>query len=230
VTRGGLFTAILSDKPDDVLADLKRQLEQRIADARRVISQSQHELVLVEQAIFVRTGIEPSRASDSAPAVANDDAADRDRQADGRFQGIPRARILTVASTVPYPITPPRVVEAFAERGESVNLEQIRIALNRIAKDGNLTKVGPSLFAVPGNQAAETETADEAGRRPAESPAPRTPVSRPAEGPAPRTPVSRPADTDAAHVGAGEPKDTPHGPFRRRGLEPVSRDAFRRTV
>jgi hypothetical protein len=64
---------------------------------------------------------------------------------------------------VPPPITPVRVVEAFAERGETVNLEQIRIALNRIAKDGNLTKIGPSLFAVPGTEPAETpETPPEA--------------------------------------------------------------------
>ena len=59
---------------------------------------------------------------------------------------------------MPYPITPVRVVEAFAERGETVNVEQIRIALNRLAKDGGLTKVGPSLFAVPGTRRTELHT------------------------------------------------------------------------
>ena len=59
---------------------------------------------------------------------------------------------------MPYPITPVRVVEAFAERGETVNVEQIRIALNRLAKDGGLTKVGPSLFAVPGTRPTELHT------------------------------------------------------------------------
>ena len=73
----------------------------------------------------------------------------------GRFQGIPRAAILSVAETVHYPITPARVVEAFARRGETVNTEQIRVALNRIANDGNLTKVGPSVFAIPGSLSVE---------------------------------------------------------------------------
>ena len=59
---------------------------------------------------------------------------------------------------MPYTISPVRVVEAFAERGETVNVEQIRIALNRLAKDGGLTKVGPSLFAVPGTRPTERHT------------------------------------------------------------------------
>ena len=59
---------------------------------------------------------------------------------------------------MPYPISPVRVVEAFAERGETVNVEQIRIALNRLAKDGGLTKVGASLFAVPGMRPTELHT------------------------------------------------------------------------
>ena len=59
---------------------------------------------------------------------------------------------------MPYPISPVRVVEAFAERGETVNVEQIRIALNRLAKDGGLTKVGASLFALPGMRPTELHT------------------------------------------------------------------------
>ena len=67
---------------------------------------------------------------------------------------------------MPYPITPVRVVEAFAERGETVNVEQIRIALNRLAKDGGLTKVGPSLFAVPGTRPTELHTMPRAAGEP----------------------------------------------------------------
>ncbi len=155
VASGGLLSAILSEQPDDVLTDLRRRLEKRIADARSVLAESESELLLVEQALAARRGEQPRAigASSSPSVVVN---GRRDREPDGRFHGIPRAQILAVASTVPYPITPPRVVEAFAERGEIVTLEQIRIALNRIAKDGNLTKVGPSLFAVPGSQTTET--------------------------------------------------------------------------
>jgi hypothetical protein len=152
VANGGLLSAILSEQPDDVLADLKRQLEKRIAAARGALAQSESELVLVEQAIASRGGLPATVGSPSRTDP------ERDREPDGRFQGIPRARILAVASTVDYPITPARVVEAFAEGGETVNVEQIRIALNRIAKDGNLTKVGPSLFAVPGRQSTERDT------------------------------------------------------------------------
>ena len=88
-----------------------------------------------------RGGRDPRKASD---------AGEREREPGGRFQGIPRATILAVAESVAYPITPARVVDAFARRGEPVNMEQIRVALSRIAKDGNLHKVGPSVFAVPG--------------------------------------------------------------------------------
>lgn len=151
MANGGLLSAILSEQSDDVLADLKRQLEKRIAEARGALAQSESELELVEQAIASRGGQSPRETRH--PASRSD--AERDREADGRFHGIPRARILAVSSTVDYPITPARVVAAFAEGGENVNVEQIRIALNRIAKDGNLTKVGPSLFAVPGVQPAE---------------------------------------------------------------------------
>ena len=56
------------------------------------------------------------------------------------------------------------MLEAFAERGEIVNLEQIRIALNRIAKDGNLMKVGPSLFAVAAHDTPEVGAAAGAAR------------------------------------------------------------------
>jgi hypothetical protein len=145
VANGGLLSAILSEQPDDVLADLKRQLEKRIAAARGALAQSESELVLVEQAIASRGGLPATVGSPSRTDP------ERDREPDGRFQGIPRARILAVASTVDYPITPARVVEAFAEGGETVNVEQI-------AKDGNLTKVGPSLFAVPGRQSTERDT------------------------------------------------------------------------
>jgi hypothetical protein len=145
-----VLSAILSDQPDDVLADLKRQLEVRIAEARGTLSQSENELRLVEQAIAARG---PRATVGSSSGMD----AERDRNPDGRFQGIPRDRILAVASTLHEPITPARVVEAFAERGETVNVEQIRIALSRIAKDGNLMKIGPSLFAAPGRQSAEPE-------------------------------------------------------------------------
>jgi hypothetical protein len=168
VAGGGLFSAILSEKPDDVLADLKRQLEKRIADARRVLVQSESELLLVEQALDARLrgeGADPGAFLPGAPKAGD---GERDRRPDGRFHGLPRARILEVARTVPFPITPPRVVEAFAERGEIVNLEQIRIALNRIAKDGNLEKVGPSLFAL----AAHDELNVEPPPQPAAEPSP----------------------------------------------------------
>jgi hypothetical protein len=155
VAGGGLLSAILSEKPDDVLADLKRQLEKRIADARRVLAQSESELLLVDQALHARLrGELPDTGAFSAESSTTVDN-ERHRRPDGRFHGIPRARILEVARTVPFPITPPRVLEAFAERGEIVNLEQIRIALNRIAKDGNLMKVGPSLFAVAAHDTPE---------------------------------------------------------------------------
>lgn len=154
MANGGLLSAILSEQPDDVLADLKRQLQKRIAEARGALAQSESELVLVEQAIAARGG-GGRLETDGSPRPAD---AERNREPDGRFQGIPRARVLAVASTVDHPITPARVVEAFAERGETVNIEQIRIALNRIAKDGDLTKVGPSLFAHPGRQSVETHT------------------------------------------------------------------------
>jgi hypothetical protein len=156
VAGGGLLSAILSEKPDDVLADLKRQLEKRIADARRVLAQSESELLLVDQALDARLAGERPTTGAVSPESSKTDDGEPDRRPDGRFHGIPRARILEVARTVPFPITPPRVVEAFAERGEMVNLEQIRIALNRIAKDGNLVKVGPSLFAAD-HDTAEVE-------------------------------------------------------------------------
>lgn len=169
VGGGGLLSAILSEQPDDVLVDLKRQLEKRIADARGTLAESENELLLVEQALAARSGqqIDPDgSSSDSSGAVKNE----RDREPDGRFHGIPRAQILAVALTVPYPITPPRVVEVFAEHGEIVNLEQIRIALNRIAKDGKLTKVGPSLFAAPESQATEVDTSHRASEHQADIP------------------------------------------------------------
>lgn len=144
--NGGILSAILSEQPDDVLEDLERRLEQRIAQARSVLAQSESELSLVRQAIRARRGPAQHPARESSGAIETE----RDRT--GRFQGIPRRTVLAVASTVEYPITPVRVVEAFAGRGETVNVEQIRIALNRIAKDGDLTKVGPSLFAVPGRR------------------------------------------------------------------------------
>lgn len=156
VAGGGLLSAILSEQPDDVLADLRRQLEQRIADARAVLAQSESELRFIEQAIAARGGFPDADGPSSKRASGAD--GPRDREPDGRFQGLPRATILAVASTVPYPITPARVVEAFARRGETVNIEQIRIALNRITKDGNLTKVGPSRFALPHAQPGEPNT------------------------------------------------------------------------
>lgn len=147
---GGILSAILSEQPDDVLQDLERQLRKRIADARAVVAQSESELTLVRRAIAARglhSSDEPGDALEST----------REREADGRFHGIPRRTVLAVARTVPYPITPVRVVEAFAERGETVNVEQIRIALNRIAKNGDLTKVGASLFAMPGTRPTEPD-------------------------------------------------------------------------
>ena len=45
-------------------------------------------------------------------------------------------------------------------------LEQIRIALNRIAKDGNLTKVGASVYALPDAVPAPEPRADEAPQEP----------------------------------------------------------------
>jgi hypothetical protein len=150
VGNGGILSAILSDQPDDVLEDLERQLKKRIADARAVVAQSESELLLVRRAVAARGLHRSDEPGDELEST-------RDREADGRFQGIPRRTVLAVASTVPYPITPVRVVEAFAERGETVNVEQIRIALNRIAKDGDLTKVGPSLFAVPGTRPTEPD-------------------------------------------------------------------------
>jgi hypothetical protein len=148
-----VLSAILSGQPDDVLADLKRQLEKRIAEARGTLAQSESELQLVEQAIAARGHSEPRSTGGASSAV---DAL-RDREPDGRFQGIPRAEVLAVATTLHDPITPAGVVEAFSERGEAVNIEQIRIALSRIAKDGDLTKVGPSRFALPGRQASEPD-------------------------------------------------------------------------
>ena len=164
--NGGILSAILSEQPDDVLEDLQRRLEQRIAEARNVLDQSESELSLVRQAIGARRGPALRPAGESSGAVE----PERDREADGRFQGIPRSTVLAVASTVEYPITPVRVVEAFAERGETVNVEQIRIALNRIAKDGDLTKVGPSLFAVPGKRPTALPTT--AQGQPASRPGP----------------------------------------------------------
>jgi len=175
VAGGGLLSAILSEKPDDVLADLKRQLEKRIADARRVLAQSESELLLVDQALDARLGGERPATGAFSPESSKTDV-ERDRRPDGRFHGIPRARILEVARTVPFPVTPPRVVEAFEERGETVNLEQIRIALNRIAKDGNLVKVGPSLFAVD-HDTPEVEPP----RQPAPEPPPAIPTADPAD-------------------------------------------------
>ena len=152
--NGGILSAILSKQPDDVLEDLERQLEKRIAEARAVVAQSEGELLLVRQAIDARRPRALHHSDESRLALESA----RDREADGRFHGIPRATVLAVASTVPYPITPVRVVEAFAERGETVNVEQIRIALNRLAKDGGLTKVGPSLFGAPGTGPNELHT------------------------------------------------------------------------
>ena len=152
--NGGILSAILSEQPDDVLEDLERQLKKRIADARAVVAQSESELSLVQRAIDARGPREPHHSDERRGALESE----REREADGRFHGIPRTTVLAVASTVPYPITPVRVVEAFAERGETVNVEQIRIALNRLAKDGGLTKVGPSLFAVPGTRPTELHT------------------------------------------------------------------------
>jgi hypothetical protein len=168
VAGAGLLSAILSEQADDVLADLRRQLRTRIAEARHVLAQSESELRLVEQAIAARGGGPPPELD--GPKAA---ARERDRNADGRFEGIPRATVLAVATAVQPPITPSRVVEAFAGRGEAVNLEQIRIALNRIAKDGNLTRVGPSQFVVPGTQSPEPDTAEPGGAsEPTSAPAP----------------------------------------------------------
>ena len=152
--NGGILSAILSEQPDDVLEDLERQLKKRIADARAV-SPSRRASSRSSSRRSTRAG----RARCTTPTSRRGALeSERDREADGRFHGIPRATVLAVASTVPYPITPVRVVEAFAERGETVNVEQIRIALNRLAKDGGLTKVGPSLFAVPGTRPTELHT------------------------------------------------------------------------
>jgi hypothetical protein len=169
VADGGLLSAILSEQTDDVLADMRRQLLKRIADARGALVQAESELRLVDQAIVARGGRTTGRMGPPSDATS---ARERDREADGRFHGIPRAEILAVATTVPSPITPVRVVEAFAERGQAVNLEQIRIALNRLAKDGNLTKVGPSRFAAPGAERAEatSEAAETAGEEAAPTP------------------------------------------------------------
>ena len=109
---GGLLSAILSEKSVEELTDLRRQLLKRIAKAREALAQAERELRLVEQAMVARGG----RAADTAAAASHDDAAnDRERRSDGRFQGIPRSRVLAVATAVPPPITPMRVVEAFAE-------------------------------------------------------------------------------------------------------------------
>ena len=143
---GDSVSAILSEQPDEVLIELRERLETRVDDARAELAQAETELHLVELAIGART----------ARQARGD--AERERKPDGRFRGIPRARILTVAKKIPYPITPARVVKAFREQGENVNTEQIRVALNRIAKDGNLIKVGPSVFAVPGSLSAPEVT------------------------------------------------------------------------
>jgi hypothetical protein len=166
VGNGGILSAILSEQPDDVLEDLERRLKQRIAEARNVLAQSESELSLVRQAINARGRPALHGAGEFPGAVETE----RDREADGRFQGIPRRTVLAVASTVEYPITPVRVVEAFAELGETVNVEQIRIALNRIAKDGDLTKVGPSLFSLPGKRPTELQTTPQ--RQPTSGPGP----------------------------------------------------------
>lgn len=171
---------MVSEQPD-VLLDLKHRLEKRIADARGVIAQSERELVLVQQALAARSGEPLPATADERSSVVD---TGRERKSDGRFHGIPRKKILAVASTVPSPITPPRVVDAFAERGIAVTLEQIRIALNRLAKDGSLTKVGASLFAVPEGEAPEGGEAHGAGTN-----IPDDPFVRPVLGP----PVSRDA-------------------------------------
>ena len=147
---GASVSAILSEQPDEVLVELRAKLEKRIADARADLAQAESELLVVDQAIAARSR---RHARKPAKAAANGET-ERERERDGRFQGIPRTTILSVAKTVHYPITPARVVKAFAARGEAVNIEQIRVALNRIAKDGNLTKVGPSVFAMPGSLSA----------------------------------------------------------------------------
>jgi hypothetical protein len=156
VTSGGVLSAILAAQPDEVLLDLKRQHEKRIADARGTIAQSEAELRLIVEALAAR-----GHHESPAPGGSSSTAVERDREVDGRFQGIPRARILDVASTLSSPITPARVVEAFTERGETVNVEQIRIALNRLAKDGHLTKVGPSRFDVPATLSTDPDPAPE---------------------------------------------------------------------
>ena len=164
--NGGILSAILSEQPDDVLEDLERQLKKRIADARAIVAQSESELSLVQQAIDARGPRGPHHYHE--PRGAHERV--RGREADGRFHGIPRRTVLAVASAVPYPITPVCVVGAFAERGETVNVEQIRIALNRLAKDGDLTKVGPSLFAVPGKRPTALPTTSQG--QPASRPGP----------------------------------------------------------
>jgi hypothetical protein len=173
VAGGGLLSAILSERSDEELADLRRQLLKRIANAREALTQAERELRLVEQAMVARGG----RQADTTAVVSDDAAAnERDRRSDGRFQGIPRARVLAVATTVTPPITPIRVVDAFAERGETVNLEQIRIALNRIAKDGDLRKTGASVFALP---AAVSEPQPRPAEAPPEPPADATDAPSP---------------------------------------------------
>jgi hypothetical protein len=144
---GGSVSAILSEQADEVLVGLRETLVRRVREVRADLAQAESELTVVEQAIAVRARREARESS-------SDVDAERDRERDGRFQGIPRQTILSVAEKVHYPITPARVVKAFAERGQNVNTEQIRVALNRIAKDGNLSKVGPSVFAVPGSLSA----------------------------------------------------------------------------
>ena len=139
-------SAILSEQPVDVLERLREQLERRIVDARAEIALAESELVVVDHALTAKVGDASDRGLEKPS-----NTIDRARESGGRFQGIPRAAILSVAQTVAYPITPARVVAAFARRGEAVNLEQIRVALNRIAHDGNLSKVGPSVFAIPGS-------------------------------------------------------------------------------
>ena len=137
----------------------------------------------------------------------------------GGFTESRGARILAVASTRALSDHPARVVEAFAERGETVNVEQIRIALNRLAKDGNLTKVGPSLFAVPGTRRDRARTRAASGSRQGRSDrGPRRSVSgRALLGPAcqpERVPTNAPelvlvddvaATLDSVHLDDGNP-------------------------
>ncbi len=144
-------SAILAEQPDDVLEALREQLEKRIEEARAAITHAESELRVLDHAMSTKTRQGTRRTTKKAEA-------DRERERGGRFVGIPRATILSVAESIAYPITPARVVEAFAQRGEVVNTEQIRVALNRIANDGNLSKVGPSVFAVPGSLSTKIAT------------------------------------------------------------------------